>query len=38
MVSLREGGLLVRAFLSFRVGPVGMKGREFLIFLLALKE
>ena len=38
MVSVREGGLLVKAFLSFGVGLVGMKEREFLIVLVALKE
>ena len=28
----------LRTFLSFGVGPVGMKGREFLTILVALKE
>ena len=28
----------LRAFLSFGVGPMGMKGREFLIIVVALKE
>ena len=28
----------LRAFLSFGVGPVGMKGRVFLTILVALKE
>ena len=28
----------LRAFLSFGVGPMGMKGRKFLTILIALKE
>ena len=27
-----------RIFLSFGVGPVGIRGREFLIVLVALRE
>ena len=28
----------LRVFLSFGVGPVGMRGREFLIVLVALRK
>ena len=33
-----RGRELERVFLSFGVGPVGMREREFLIVLVALKE
>jgi len=33
-----RGRELERVFLSFGVGPVGMRGREFLIVLIALRE
>ena len=33
-----KGRELERVFLSFGVGPVGMRGREFLIVLVALRE
>ena len=33
-----RGRELERVFLSFGVGSVGMRGREFLIVLVALRE
>ena len=32
-----RGREVLRAFLSFGVGPMGMKGRKFLTILVALK-